>query len=110
MNISGGWFLTGELPPYNSRTGNMAQPKVRNSILDGGTGAIELVARHEQLSFDGIPTGGSGWATTIGSNWYLTKLVRLMVNFIHWVTDNRSGAFTGIDNGQTATARGSVSF
>lgn len=110
MSISGGWFLTGELPPYNPRTGNMAQPKVRHSILDDGTGAIELVARYEQLSFDGLPTGGSGWAATVGTNWYLTNLVRVMFNLIHWHTDNRSGVFTGKDDGQTATARVSVSF
>lgn len=109
-SLSGGWFLTGELPPYNPRTGNMAQPKVQRSLLHGGPGAIELVARYEHLAFDGLSAGGQGWAATGGANWYLNNFVRVMFNLIHWETDNRSGLFIGEDNGQTATVRVSVSF
>jgi phosphate-selective porin OprO/OprP len=109
-NVSGGWFITGDLPPYNPRLGSFGQPGVRRPVFEGGPGAIELTTRYESLVFDDLLTGGRGWAATLGVNWYLNSFARIQVNGIHWHTDNNSGAFTGGDDGQTLSARFAVTF
>lgn len=109
-SVSGGWFITGDLPPYNPRLGSFGQPRVLRPIFDGGPGAIELTARYENLSFRDIATGGNGWAATIGANWYLNSFTRFQVNAIHWHTDNLSGRFIGPDDGQTLSGRIAVTF
>ncbi|MGV3579065.1 porin [Brevundimonas sp.] len=109
-SLSGGWFVTGELPPYSARTGSFSQPKVLRSIFDGGRGALELTARYESLTFDGITTPAEGWAATLGANWYLNSFVRFQVNGIHWNTDNTAGAYAGEDDGQTLSGRLAVTF
>jgi len=109
-SLSGGWFLTGDLPPYNPRLGSFGQPHVLDPIFEGGAGAIELTARYESLDLTDAPTGGEGWAATIGANWYLNSFTRFQVNAIHWNTDNRAGAYLGPDDGQTVSARVAVTF
>ena len=109
-SLSAGFFLTGELPPYNPRLGSFGQPKVLNPTFDGGPGAIELTARYEDLDYSDLVTGGTGRAATIGVNWYLNSFTRFQLNGIQWHTDNRTGAYTGDDNGQTVSARVGVTF
>jgi phosphate-selective porin OprO/OprP len=109
-SMSGGFFLTGELPPYNPRTGQFDQPKVKRSTFNGGPGAIELTARYEWLRFYNVPLGGKGWEATLGVNWYLNPFTRIMVNATHWNTDNRAGSYVGADDGQTLATRFAVSF
>ncbi|KQM96829.1 OprO/OprP family phosphate-selective porin [Sphingomonas sp. Leaf25] len=109
-SISGGFFLTGDLPPYNPRLGSFGQPKVKRPTFDGGPGAIELTARYESLDYTDLLTGGEGWAATLGVNWYLNSFTRFQLNGIHWNTDNRTGAYTGQDSGQTISGRVAVTF
>ncbi|KQN04960.1 porin [Sphingobium sp. Leaf26] len=109
-SVSTGFFLTGELPPYNPRLGSFGQPNVLHPTFDGGPGAIELTARYENLDYTDLVLGGDGWAATVGVNWYLNSFTRLQLNGIHWRTDNRAGAFTGSDDGQTVSARVGVTF
>lgn len=109
-SLSGGWFVTGELPPYSSRLGSFGQPKVLRPVFDGGPGALELTARYENLEFGGIEAAASGWAATIGANWYLNSFARIQVNAIQWQTDNAVGAYAGKDDGQTVSGRVAVTF
>jgi phosphate-selective porin OprO/OprP len=109
-SLSGGWFVTGDLPPYNPRLGSFGQPSVRRPIFEGGPGAIELTARYEDLDFTDIATGGRGWAATIGANWYLNSFTRLQLNAIHWATEAPTGPAAGSDNGNTVSARVGVTF
>ncbi|AHE53019.1 OprO/OprP family phosphate-selective porin [Sphingomonas sanxanigenens] len=109
-SVAGGWFVTGDLPPYNPRLGAFGQPHVLRPVFDGGSGAIELTTRYESLEFDGLATGGRGWAATIGANWYLNSFVRIQLNAIHWHTDNPAGPYTGSDDGQTVSTRVAVTF
>lgn len=109
-SLSGGWFLTGDLPPYNPRLGSFGQPRVLKPIFEGGPGAIELTARYEDLDYTNLPTGGRGWAATAGVNWYLNSFTRLQFNWVHWDTDNRAGAFIGPDDGETIGTRLAVTF
>lgn len=109
-SLSGGWFVTGELPPYSARTGSFSQPKVLRPVFEGGPGALELTARYEHLEFTGIPSEAEGSAVTLGANWYLNNFTRLQVNGIHWETDNTAGAYVGKDDGQTVSGRIAVTF
>lgn len=109
-SVSGGFFITGDLPPYNPRLGSFGQPKVLRPVFDGGPGAIELTARYENLEFKDIATPAQGWAATLGANWYLNSFVRFQVNAIHWNTENTAGIYTGKDDGETLTARVGVTF
>jgi phosphate-selective porin OprO/OprP len=86
--VTGSWVLTGE-------------PKKRplkpeNDFLQGGFGAIELVARIERLWYDSVGPGGLAFrnprtetilptgdrAFTIGANWTLNRFAKLQVNLI----------------------------
>lgn len=109
-SLSSGYFLTGELPPYNAHLGTFAQPRVLRPVLDGGPGAIELLARYENIDYSGVPTAGEGWAATAGVNWYLDNVIRLQFNLIHWTAENRSGAYPTEDSGQTVSAGVGVTF
>jgi len=104
FSLSTGWFVTGELPPYNALLGTFAQPDVKRPVFEGGPGAVELLARYEDLEFSGVPTAGQGWAATAGANWYLDDTIRLQFNVIHWNATNRFGAFAGEDSGETVSA------
>jgi phosphate-selective porin OprO/OprP len=109
-SMSGGWFVTGDLPPYSPRAGTFNQPKVLRSVFEGGPGAIEVTARYENLEFDDIATPADGWAATLGVNWYLNSFTRFQVNAIHWNTQNTAGTYTGKDDGETLSARVGVTF
>jgi phosphate-selective porin OprO/OprP len=109
-SVSTGFFITGDLPPYNPRLGTFAQPRVLRPVFDGGPGAIELLARYESIEFSGIPSATEGTAATLGANWYLDSIIRFQLNLIHWNTDNRAGSFTGKDSGQTVSAGFGITF
>ncbi|WP_333573039.1 OprO/OprP family phosphate-selective porin [Sphingomonas sp.] len=109
-SLSTGFFVTGDLPPYNPRLGTFAQPRVLRPVFDGGPGAIEILARYEDIDYSGIPNATKGEAATIGTNWYLDSIMRLQLNLIHWKTNNRAGSFTGKDSGETISAGFGITF
>lgn len=109
-SISGGWLVTGEQAPYSARTGNFNFVSVRRPVDDGGAGALELLARYEHLDYSDAPLGGEGWSVTLGANWYLTDISRLMLNVVRWETDNLAGDFIGRDQGIAVNSRFQVSF
>lgn len=85
--VSGSWLLTGE---------EKQRPvKPANDFLQGGVGAVEVVARYERLWFDSVG-GGEPYRSsraesilpagdrvfTIGANWTLNRFIKLQVNGI----------------------------
>jgi phosphate-selective porin OprO/OprP len=110
LSINGGFWLTGEKPTYASTSGTYVAPNVLRPVTAHGSGAIELVARYERQDSSGAPLGGTGWAATGGVNWYLTNYFRLMLDGIHWETDNLTGSYLGSDSGNTVAARAEVAF
>ncbi len=110
LSINGGFWITGEKPTYTSRSGTYLAPNVLHSVLDGGWGALEAVARYENIDASTLPLGGTGTAGTLGLNWSLTNNFRFMADYIHFRTDNRTGSFLGRDSGDTFAARAEVAF
>jgi phosphate-selective porin len=85
---AGTWALTGE------RKHGRLEP--RNDLFRGGIGAVELVARVEELRFDSASYPGASFgfptptalstnadrAVTLGINWYVNHYVKLQGNII----------------------------
>ncbi|MCD9029745.1 OprO/OprP family phosphate-selective porin [Luteimonas sp. BDR2-5] len=109
FNISVGHIFGGAVG-YSKRNGRLSRPEISSPISAGGPGALEILARYERLDYRDAPYGGDGSAITLGANWHLTGWSKLMLNLIHWKTDNRSGPFAGPDSGNTVTTRMQVSF
>jgi phosphate-selective porin OprO/OprP len=87
--LAGPWLLTGE-----NRSGDV---EPRRPLFQGGAGAIEVVARIEELRFSSAGTGGEppfdnpraanilpnrDRAVTLGVNWYVNKFGRVAWNAV----------------------------
>ncbi len=109
-SVYAGWLITGEKPGFNRRNGAWGTTKVLHPVTDGGPGAFELAARYDKYDFLDAARGGEGDAWTLGLNWYLTNWTRLMLDYVHWKTDNKVGDFQGPDSGNTIGVRTQVAF
>ncbi|WP_448122963.1 porin [Stenotrophomonas riyadhensis] len=91
--------LSGEARACNSRLSSYCAIPRRGYIV-------------EQVPFDFLDAarGGEGTAWTLGVNWYLNNWSRLMLNYVHWKTDNKVGNAQGPDSGNTVGVRAQVSF
>ncbi len=93
--IQAGYFLTGESLPYIGKPGSFGRvkPNYPFSLKNGGWGAWEVVARHENLDLNdagaGI-TGGELKSNMFGINWHLNDHVRVMGNIIDVNTDSNA--------------------
>jgi phosphate-selective porin OprO and OprP len=95
--VEASWLLTGESRKYNSSTAAFDAPPVAHpfSPADGSWGAFELAARYSDTNLNfhaGAPgtapsidavRGGEQRVWTVGLNWYLNPVVRLMFDFDH---------------------------
>ena len=90
----GSWFLTGESRKYKKGAFSRVTPK--STVGKGGMGAWELAARYSTLDLqDGDTSGGREENYTLGVNWYATKYVRFMANYVHADAERlRSGLIT----------------
>ncbi|GAB3679735.1 OprO/OprP family phosphate-selective porin [Salinisphaera aquimarina] len=111
-SVQAGYFLTGEHHGYSHKSGVWKFPEVKHPLSAGGIGAFEIAARYQGLDYFDAPDypGGNGRSRTFGLNWYPNDWSRLMVNYILWDTNNRSGDFQGADDGNTLSARVQVVF
>ena len=93
--VEGGWMLTGERRVYNYGNYAFDGPPVRSPFdpKRGAWGAWELAARYSTVDLNhhagapGTPTpadgvrGGAQSITSVGVNWYLNPVVRLMLDY-----------------------------
>jgi phosphate-selective porin OprO and OprP len=95
--ISGSWILTGE----NAAFKGGVVPRHRFNPAQGTWGALQLVARYEELDIDDAafplfadPTasasGANGWS--VGLNWYLNRNVLVKASFSHTWFDGGGGS------------------
>jgi phosphate-selective porin OprO/OprP len=92
--VYGSWFLTGESRTYKKGAFGRVSPK--SIVGRGGHGAWELAARYSYVSLDdsGIKAGEES-NITVGLNWYATKYVRFMANYVYVDADPISEYTTG---------------
>lgn len=93
--VQGGYFLTGEMRPYNRKSGNFGRVKPRRPFdpSAGNWGAFELTGRYDALDLndgDSGITGGTMENYTLGLNWHLTDYIRFMGNVAMVDTDDHA--------------------
>jgi phosphate-selective porin OprO/OprP len=90
--VQGSYFLTGEHRPYNRQNGAFYQVRPKKDFAPGKGqwGAWEMAVRYSvlELSDRGIQ-GGEGRGITAGLNWYLYPTMRVMLNYVYSVTQDR---------------------
>jgi len=104
-----GYFLTGEVRPYNRKTGVFGRVKPLNNFGSGsGYGAWELATRWSYIDLnDKNIAGGRLNDVTLGLNWYLNPRTKFQFNYIHAFLD--SPAF-GESDADILAWRGQVDF
>ena len=91
--IQGSWYLTGENRRYSTRKGVIARFKPNQNFSwnkkwsEGrGTGALQLAVRYAELDLNdqsvGI-AGGEQKSLTLGVNWELNPVSRVVYNYVH---------------------------
>jgi len=89
-SVQAGYFLTGEVRPYNRQAGVLGRiTPHRPFSRSGGIGAWEVAARwsYLDLSDSGI-RGGRLHDVTLGVNWYLNRFTKFQFNYIHAFLDS----------------------
>ena len=103
--VQGSWYLTDENRRYSRRSGSIARFKPKQNFSwnkkwsEGrGTGALQVAVRYSELDLndsDAGIAGGEQESLTVGLNWELNPMSRIMYNYVH--ADFSSGV--GADNG-----------
>jgi phosphate-selective porin OprO/OprP len=97
-HVSGAWSLTGEMRPYNRRSGVFGQLPVAKPVTEGGLGAWELAMRWSNLDLtDGKVEGGELGIFSLGLNWWPVRPASFSANY-RYTTLNRFGT-TGKSSG-----------
>lgn len=82
--INAGYFLFGGSPTYSAKKGALDRPKVTTSVLKGGRGALQLVVRYDHIDLvDAGIFGGIQKTFIIGANWWLSRHIKVAVNYSH---------------------------
>jgi len=87
--VFGSWFLTGESRTFKG--GSVDRVKPFKDFEDGGSGAIELAIRYDQLDLTDTglsPLARKGTTWTGGVNWYLNPNTRIIFNYIRFKGQN----------------------
>ena len=92
------YTLTGEMRPYNKRSGIFQRVKVANGVNSGGWGELEVYSRWSSIDLsDENIDGGAMNTFSLGLNWYPISAIQLNVNY-RYSTLDRFGQ-TGSNHG-----------
>lgn len=97
--LQGGYFLTGEMRPYNTANGTWGRvmPKHNFDCAGSGMGAWEVVARWDFINLnDGPIDGGKMRTLSLGVNWYLNPNTKVMLDWVHAHADP-AGTLDGLE-------------
>jgi phosphate-selective porin OprO/OprP len=80
--IAGSWVLTGEMRPYNKKSGTFSGVPISRSVYQGGKGAWELSARWSSVDLsDGLIEGGEMDVASLGVTWWLSPVFSLSADY-----------------------------
>jgi phosphate-selective porin OprO/OprP len=80
--IAGSWALTGEMRPYNKKSGTFGAVPVSRSVYQNGKGAWEISARWSSIDLsDGLVQGGEMDVASLGVTWWLTPVFSLGADY-----------------------------
>ena len=99
-NLSASWILSGEMRPYNKKSGVIGAVPISSSVDEGGWGAWEVAVRWSELDLsDGLIDGGEVEVYSLGLNWWLSTALNANINYRYINLDraNDSGDSSGIN-------------
>lgn len=83
-----GYFLTGEVRPYNRQGGVFGRVKPLYDFGVEGWGALEVAVRYSYLDLNAAGvSGGRLNDVTFGTNWHLNQYTKFQLNYIHAFLD-----------------------
>ena len=89
--IAGSWVLTGEMRPYNKKSGTFGSVPIAKTVYQGGKGAWEATARWSTIDLgDGLVEGGEMDIASLGLSWWLTPFFSVGMNY-RYVWNTRLG-------------------
>ncbi|MEX2516498.1 MAG: OprO/OprP family phosphate-selective porin [Gammaproteobacteria bacterium] len=95
--LTGSFFLTEDTRPYKFGGGSFDKVSPSSTVGKGGIGAWEVGLRYSSVDLsDGLVDGGDQDILTLGLNWYATKNIRFMGNYVT-VLDHTGGNFPGAE-------------
>jgi phosphate-selective porin OprO/OprP len=96
--VGASWVLTGEMRPYQTKSGVFGGVPISRSVYQNGKGAWELSARWSSTDLeDGPVTGGEMDIASLGLTWWLTPFFALGANYRYiW---NELGGEEGTSSG-----------
>ena len=87
-NVVASYVLTGELRPYNKRSGTFRRVNVANGLNSGGWGTLEIYSRWSSIDLnDENIDGGEMNTFSLGLNWYPISAIQLNVNYRYSTLD-----------------------
>jgi phosphate-selective porin OprO/OprP len=90
-HASATYVLSGELRPYNKKSGTLGTLPVAKTVEQGGWGSWELGARYSSIDLtDGLVDGGEMDIWSLGVKWKLTPVFVVDLNY-RYVTLERFG-------------------
>ena len=117
LNFQGGYaqasyMLTGESHAYNPASASYGgiNPAHPFSLYGGGWGAFEIAGRVSMMDLnDKLATatgiaGGQQLVYTAGLNWYPTRNVRFMLNYLHGDISKQASATSSVNTGSSFDA------
>jgi phosphate-selective porin OprO/OprP len=89
--IGASWVLTGEMRPYNKKSGTFGGVPISKSVYQGGKGAWELSARWSSIDLsDGLVEGGEMDIASLGVSWWLTPFFSVGMDY-RYIWNKRLG-------------------
>lgn len=98
FHITASYVLTGEMRPYNKRSGIFSEVPVARPVQSGGWGSWEVAARYSTVDLqDGGIDGGDMDIYSLGLNWKLNSAAGMSLDYRHVILDK--DAETGHSDG-----------
>ena len=89
--IGASWVLTGEMRPYNKKSGTFGGVPIARTVYQGGKGSWEVSARWSSIDLsDGLVEGGEMDIASLGVSWWLTPVFSVGVNY-RYIWNTRLG-------------------
>jgi phosphate-selective porin OprO/OprP len=89
--VAGSWVLTGEMRPYNKKSGTFGSAPIARTVYQGGKGAWEVNARWSSIDLtDGLIEGGEMDIASLGLSWWLTPFFSVGMNY-RYIWNTRLG-------------------
>jgi phosphate-selective porin OprO and OprP len=85
-HVTASWILTGEVRPYNKRSGIFRPIPIARTVEQNGWGAWEISTRFSTLDMSEVPdatgiSAGEMDVWSLGLNWWLTQKMNVNLNY-----------------------------